>query len=62
VVGDARDLHRHRIREGRGKTYAKIGPTFERLAESVEVDPNRPWLEYYRRHYEVQLFVPVSSE
>jgi DNA gyrase inhibitor GyrI len=53
---------RVRLRGEPAEMSAKIGPTFERVAESVEVDPDRPWLEYYRRHDEVQLFVPVSGE
>ena len=41
--------------------YARIGPTFDRMAESVDVDRSRPWLEYYRREDEVDLLVPVIA-
>jgi hypothetical protein len=41
--------------------YDRIGPEFEALEASVSRDQARPGLEYYRRHDEVHLLVPVCS-
>jgi hypothetical protein len=39
--------------------YERIGPTFEELARRTDADPERPGLEHYRRHDEIDLLLPV---
>jgi hypothetical protein len=39
--------------------YERIGPTFEQLATQGDGDPDRPGLEHYRRHDEIDLLLPV---
>jgi hypothetical protein len=41
--------------------FAEIGPAFDRLAAKGSVDETRPWFEFYRRHDEVDLLVPIDS-
>jgi hypothetical protein len=41
--------------------YSHIGPAFDELSAGVEVDPERPWLEFYRRRDEVDVHVPLRS-
>lgn len=50
-----------RVRLRCDDAFERIGPAFESLAKSVEVDGERPWLEVYRRHDEVDLLVPVEA-
>lgn len=40
--------------------YAQIGPTFEELEKQKRPDSNRPLIEFYRRHNEIDLLVPVA--
>ena len=40
--------------------YDRIGPTFEELARGADVDPERPGIEYYRRHNLIDLLLPVN--
>jgi hypothetical protein len=40
--------------------YAQIGPTFDELEKQERPDSNRPVIEYYRRHNEIDLLVPVA--
>ena len=42
--------------------YERIAPTFEALVRQAPPDEARPSLEYYRRHDEVELLLPVSGE
>jgi hypothetical protein len=39
--------------------YARIGPAMQALVAQAELDPARPLVEYYRRHDEIELWVPV---
>ena len=39
--------------------YAQIGPAFEELETQEPPDPTRPLIEFYRRHDEIDLLVPV---
>jgi hypothetical protein len=39
--------------------YERIGPAMESLAAQATVDPARPLVEFYRRHTEIELWVPV---
>ena len=43
--------------------YERIGPAMQALrALAVPADPARPLIEYYRRHDEIELWVPVPAE
>jgi hypothetical protein len=42
--------------------YERIAPTFEALVRQAPPDEARPSLEYYRRHDEVELLLPVSGQ
>ena len=42
--------------------YERIAPTFEALVRQALSDEARPSLEYYRRHDEVELLLPVSGQ
>jgi hypothetical protein len=54
------------LREGiRGEPpalYERIGPTFEELLRSATPDETRPSIEFYRRHDEIDLLLPVRAE
>jgi hypothetical protein len=40
--------------------YACIGPAMQALVRlAIPADPTRPLVEYYRRHDEIELWVPV---
>lgn len=40
--------------------YERIGPAMQALAAlAAPADPDRPLVEYYRRHDEIELWVPV---
>ena len=39
--------------------YERIGPTFDELAAQNDADPERPGLEHYRRHDEIDLLLPL---
>jgi len=51
---------RRRLRGEPPALYELIGPTFKRLAERPDNDPNRPGIEYYRRHDLIDLLLPVT--
>ena len=38
-----------------------IAPTFEAMAERHNADPSRPSVEYYRRHDEFVLYLPIRD-
>ena len=38
-----------------------IAPTFEAMAERHTTDPSRPSVEYYRRHDEFVLYLPIRE-
>jgi DNA gyrase inhibitor GyrI len=40
--------------------YAQIGPAFEELEKQQAPDVTRPLIEFYRRHNEIDLLVPVE--
>ena len=42
--------------------YERIGPTFDALVATTQPDESRPSLEFYRRHDEIDLLLPVASE
>jgi len=39
--------------------YEEIKPTFDELTEQAKSDETRPSLEWYRRHDEIDLLLPV---
>jgi hypothetical protein len=41
--------------------YERIGPTFEALAQTTPPDESRPSIEFYRRHDEIDLLLPVAA-
>ncbi len=41
--------------------YDRIGPAMRALAALATVDPDRPLVEYYRRHDQIELWVPVPE-
>ena len=45
-----------------GDVFDRIGSAFEQLAEGATIDDTRPWFEFYRRHDEVDLLVPIERE
>ena len=49
TVGDPPDL------------YTRIGPGFEELEALGAVDRSRPLIEFYRRHDQVELWLPVAD-
>lgn len=40
--------------------YGRIGPAMTELVQQAEVDRSRPLVEFYRRHDEIELWVPVT--
>ncbi|HEX3794729.1 MAG TPA: GyrI-like domain-containing protein [Acidimicrobiales bacterium] len=42
-------------------SYGLIGPGMEELKALVAVDPSRPLVEFYRRHNQIELWVPIAS-
>jgi hypothetical protein len=39
--------------------YERIGPTFDELMKAAKPDMSRPGIEYYRRHDEIELLLPI---
>lgn len=39
--------------------YERIGPAMRALAALATADPTRPEVEYYRRHDQVELWLPI---
>jgi hypothetical protein len=39
--------------------YGRIGPTFDEMTREREPDASRPGIEYYRRHDEIELLLPI---
>lgn len=50
---------RARLRGGPPAVYERIGPTFEEMGRTGKSDESRPSLEWYRRHDEIDLFLPI---
>jgi hypothetical protein len=50
---------RTRLRGEAPAVYEQIAPTVDELEASVEVDRTRPVIEFYRRHDEIDIFVPI---
>jgi len=52
---------RERIRGEPPALYEQIAPTFQELLKHAAEDEARPSIEFYRRHDEIDLLLPVSS-
>ena len=39
--------------------YERIGPTFDEMAQRTQPDMSRAGIEYYRRHDEIDLLLPI---
>ena len=52
---------RTRIRGEPPALYERIGPTFEELLKHATPDETRPSIEFYRRHDEIDLLLPVTA-
>jgi hypothetical protein len=50
---------RARLRGDPPGVYERIGSTFEELTRHTKPDETRPSLEYYRRHDEIDLLLPI---
>jgi hypothetical protein len=50
---------RARLRGDPPEIYERIGPTFEKLTRHTKPDETRPSLEWYRRHDEIDLLLPI---
>jgi hypothetical protein len=53
---------RERIRGEPPALYARIAPTFEELLRQATPDETRPSIEFYRRHDEVDLLLPLADD
>jgi hypothetical protein len=50
---------RARLRGDPPGIYERIKPTFDALVQQTKPDESRPSLEYYRRHDEIDLLLPI---
>jgi hypothetical protein len=53
---------RERIRGEPPELYERIAPTFDELLKHAMSDETRPSIEFYRRHDELDLLLPVASQ
>jgi DNA gyrase inhibitor GyrI len=51
---------RTRLRGEPLQVYERIGPIFEALVQTARRDESRPSIEFYRRHDEIDLLLPVA--
>jgi hypothetical protein len=52
---------RERIRGEPPALYEQIAPTFQELLKHATSDETRPSLEFYRRHDEIDLLLPLAD-
>ena len=50
-----------RLRGDYEELISLIAPTFEEMGARHNVDPSRPAIEFYRRHNEVVLYLPIAE-
>ncbi len=50
-----------RLRGSYESLVPRIAPTFDAMAERHKADPCRPSVEYYRRHNEFVLYLPIRE-
>ena len=53
---------RERIRGEPPALYERIAPTFDELLKHATSDETRPSIEFYRRHDEIDLLLPVAGQ
>lgn len=53
---------RARLRGEPPALYERIAPTFDALVSRTSTDDTRPSLEFYRRHDEIELLLPVGDK
>jgi hypothetical protein len=53
---------RQRLRGEPPEVYERIKPTFDELVRASSPDEARPSIEFYRRHDEIDLLLPLASE
>ena len=53
---------RERIRGEPPALYERIAPTFQELLKQAASDETRPSIEFYRRHHEIDLLLPLANE
>jgi len=53
---------RARLRGEPPAVYERIGPVFTALIERETPDESRPSIEFYRRHDEIELLLPVPDQ
>jgi hypothetical protein len=53
---------RTRLRGEPPAVYDRIAPTFEELARAMTSDDTRPSIEFYRRHDEIDLLLPIAGD
>jgi hypothetical protein len=51
---------RTRLRGDAPAVYERIAPTVDELEAAVDVDKTRPVVEFYRRHDEIDILVPIA--
>lgn len=51
---------RERIRGEPPALYERIAPTFDELVKQATPDETRPSIEFYRRHDEIDLLLPIA--
>jgi hypothetical protein len=44
------------------EVYERIAPTFDELLKHAAADETRPGIEFYRRHDEIDLLLPVRND
>jgi hypothetical protein len=52
---------RTRLRGEPPQVYERIAPTFEALVQTTRPDESRPSIEFYRRHDEIDLLLPIAA-
>jgi hypothetical protein len=43
------------------QVYERIGPGMKELEAAADLDPDRPLVEFYQRHDEIELWVPIKA-
>jgi hypothetical protein len=54
-------FRRGRLRGEPPELYYSIGPGFDELESAGNVDRTRPLVEFYKRHDEIELWLPVTD-
>ena len=54
-------FRRGRLRGEPPELYRSIGPGFDELEAAGDVDRTRPLVEFYKRHDQIELWLPVTD-